>query len=62
MGSNYEIRGQFPLALSEDSEPEPDIAVVSGTIRDYRDSHPTTALLTVEIVDSDTSHCPPVPT
>lgn len=55
-GSNHEIRGQLPLALSEDSEPEPDIAVVPGTIRDYRDSHPTTALLIVEIADSSLLH------
>ena len=55
-GSHHEIRGQLPLALSEDSEPEPDIAVVSGTIRDYRDSHPTTALLIVEIADSSLLH------
>lgn len=51
-GSNREIRGQLPLALSDDSQPEPDLAVVPGTIRDYRDSHPMTALLVVEIADS----------
>jgi Uma2 family endonuclease len=55
-GSNHEIRGQLPLALGEDSQPEPDIAVVSGMIRDYRDSHPTTALLIVEIADSSLLH------
>ena len=54
--AGYEIRGQLPLALSEDSEPEPDLAVVSGGIRDYRDSHPTTALLVVEIADSSLVH------
>ncbi len=54
--SGYEIRGQLPLALGEDSEPEPDLAVVVGGIRDFRDGHPTTALLIVEIADSSLLH------
>lgn len=54
--AGYEIRGQLPLALSEDSEPEPDLAVVAGGILDYRDDHPTTALLVVEIADSSLLH------
>jgi Uma2 family endonuclease len=52
----FEIRSQLPLALSEDSEPEPDLAVVHGSIRDFRDSHPTTALLVVEVADSSLLH------
>ena len=47
-GPDVEIRGQMPLALGDDSEPEPDVAVVPGTLWDYRDAHPTTALLVVE--------------
>jgi Uma2 family endonuclease len=27
IGEGYELRGQLPLALGDDSEPEPDIAV-----------------------------------
>src|SRR3954453_3005011 len=54
--AGYEIRGQLPLALSEDSEPEPDLAVVAGGLRDYRDSPPATALLVVEIADSSLLH------
>jgi Uma2 family endonuclease len=46
------VRIQLPLALGDDSEPEPDIAVVSGSIRDYRDAHPESALLVIEISDS----------
>lgn len=46
------IRCQLPLAILDDSEPEPDVAVVAGTIRDYRDHHPTTALLVVEVPDT----------
>lgn len=52
----YEIRGQLPLVLGEDSEPEPDLAVIAGSIRDFRDSHPTTALLIVEVADSSLLH------
>ncbi|HIE30363.1 TPA: Uma2 family endonuclease [Candidatus Poribacteria bacterium] len=51
-GQGYVIRIQAPMALSEISEPEPDVAVVAGTPRDYRDAHPTTALLIVEISDT----------
>jgi Uma2 family endonuclease len=43
----YDVRSQLPLDLSLHSQPEPDIAVVAGTPRDYRDAHPTTALLVV---------------
>src|SRR6266511_3825783 len=37
-----------PLTLV-DSEPEPDISVVRGEEADFRDAHPTTAELVVEI-------------
>jgi Uma2 family endonuclease len=44
------IRVQLPLALGEDSEPEPDVAaVVSGS---YKDGHPTSALLVIEVAES----------
>lgn len=46
------VRVQGPLALTEDSEPEPDVAVVAGAPRDYREAHPRTALLVVEVADS----------
>ena len=48
----YDIRTQMPLSLGEDSVPEPDIAVVGGSMRDYVYAHPTTAALVVEIADS----------
>jgi Uma2 family endonuclease len=41
------VRVQSPLALADDSEPEPDIAVVP--IRDYSAHHPTEAHLVVEV-------------
>ena len=46
------LRVQLPLSVSEISDPEPDVAVIEGTIRDYRDAHPTSAALVVEVADS----------
>ena len=51
-GGGYTERPQLPLALSDDSEPEPDVAVVSGDVRDFVTDHPTTASLVVEVADS----------
>jgi len=51
-GAGYDIRVQMPLALDPSSEPEPDVAVVRGSPRDYRDAHPTSALLVVEVADT----------
>lgn len=51
-GSDYFTRVQMPLALGDYSEPEPDIAVVRGQVRDFVLEHPTTALLVVEVSDS----------
>jgi Uma2 family endonuclease len=48
----YDVRTQLPLALGLESEPEPDVAVVAGSPRDYRDEHPSTALLIVEVADT----------
>jgi Uma2 family endonuclease len=48
----YDIRVQMPLALDANSEPEPDIAVVTGNLLDYRDAHPNTAALIVEVADT----------
>lgn len=43
---------QLPLALTDQDEPEPDVAVVAGTIDDYATQHPTTAVLVVEVSDT----------
>jgi Uma2 family endonuclease len=51
-GRDWEVRAQGPLALDAESEPEPDVAVVPGTPRDYRDGHPTHAALVVEVAES----------
>jgi len=50
--SGVALRIQAPLALGDDSEPEPDIAVVQGHWRDFIDKHPFTALFVVEVADS----------
>jgi Uma2 family endonuclease len=51
-GHGHDVRTQLPLVIDDHSEPEPDIAVVTGSPRDYRDTHPTTAVLIVEVAES----------
>lgn len=50
--AGHAIRVQMPLALDESSEPEPDLAVVPGSPRDYRDAHPAKAVLVAEVADA----------
>ncbi len=45
----FVVRPQMPMSFSSIDEPEPDIAVVIGSIRDFSDAHPTTATLLVEV-------------
>ncbi len=52
VGPDCHLRDQLPLALGPDSEPEPDLAVVAGSPRDYEGEHPATALLVVEVSDT----------
>jgi Uma2 family endonuclease len=51
-GSGWDVRGQLPVALDEESEPEPDVSVVPGSFRDYPLEHPARTVLVVEIADS----------
>lgn len=51
-GQGFDARPQLPLALDDASEPEPDLTVVPGAPRDYRESHPSTALLVVEVAET----------
>lgn len=51
-GPGWHVRLHAPLALDPYSEPEPDVAVVAGSARDYLAAHPATAALAVEIADS----------
>lgn len=52
------IRCQLPVTLSENSEPEPDIAVVRIDPNRYRDRHPSPSdiFLIIEIADSTLSY------
>jgi Uma2 family endonuclease len=45
-----EVRIQLPFAASDDSEPEPDVAIVSAG--DYRAHHPSEASLVIEVAYS----------
>ena len=51
-GPGWVVRTQGPIGLDEDSEPEPDIAVVPGSPDDYGRAHPSRAALTVEVAES----------
>lgn len=48
-GRGYHARDQLPVALDDLSEPEPDVAIVRGSDRAYRDAHPTTPALVLEV-------------
>src|SRR5262245_50843815 len=50
LGDRFSVRIQSPIALSDDTEPEPDVAVVP--FGDYEVEHPTTALLIIEVSDT----------
>jgi len=47
----HHVRAQLPFDAGEDSEPEPDLAVVPGKPLDYADAHPRQADLIVEVAD-----------
>jgi Uma2 family endonuclease len=50
--SGYDVRPQLPIDLTLMSRPHPDVAVVVGAIEDYAETHPTTAVLVVEVSDT----------
>jgi Uma2 family endonuclease len=51
-GAGWTVRTQGPIGLDEDSEPEPDVAVVPGSLRDYAREHPARPVLTIEVAES----------
>jgi len=51
-GPGWHARTQGPIGLDDDSEPEPDIAVVPGSPEDYSRAHPSRPVLTVEVSES----------
>lgn len=46
------VRTQAPVSLDDESEPEPDLAVVPGRPADYRHAHPARPVLAIEVADS----------
>ena len=51
-GPGWIVREEKPIALDDESEPEPDLAVVPGTHRDYLGGHPATPVLVVEVAET----------
>jgi Uma2 family endonuclease len=49
LAADLALRPQLPLTLPDDSEPEPDLAVVRLADARSREHHPRTALLVVEV-------------
>lgn len=53
IGGQFHLRVQLPLSLGVDSQPEPDLAVIPGSRREFRSqNHPTNAALVVEVSDT----------
>ena len=46
------VRVQAPVALDDESEPEPDLALVPGTWADYDAGHPARPALVIEVAES----------
>lgn len=53
---DYFVRWQMPFVVSGLSEPEPDVAVVPGTVRDYTVMHPTEAALIIEVAETSLTY------
>ncbi len=51
-GPGWVVRIQDAIALDDESEPEPDVAVVRGEWRDFRCAHPSRPALVVEVAES----------
>jgi Uma2 family endonuclease len=51
-GAGWVVRSQMPIALDDESEPEPDVAVVPGARADYATGHPARPVLLVEVAES----------
>jgi Uma2 family endonuclease len=50
-GDGWYVRVQGPIALDDESEPEPDLAVVAGGPRDHATAHPAGPALVVEVAE-----------
>jgi len=49
-------RWQMPLDAGELSEPEPDMAIIRGDVRDFKEAHPKTAVLILEIAETSLTY------
>ncbi|MBM4443258.1 MAG: Uma2 family endonuclease [Candidatus Rokubacteria bacterium] len=52
LGDEWQVDVQFAIALDDDSEPQPDVAVVPYDPRMYVDGHPSQPRLVVEVAES----------
>ena len=52
LAGEVHLRIQGPLVVDRNTELEPDVTAIYGGIRDYRDEHPRSAALVVEVADS----------
>ena len=50
--SGWIVRTQAPLALDDESAPEPDLAIVAGTRADFRRAHPARPALVIEVSET----------
>jgi Uma2 family endonuclease len=50
--AGHHVRNQQGFDIGTHNDPGPDLAVVTGSIRDYANTTPTTAELIVEVADS----------
>ena len=48
-GDGFVVREHAPFDIGAATDPEPDLAVVAGSERDYLEQHPTQAALIVEV-------------
>ncbi len=55
-GAGYFVRWQMPFAVGAWSEPEPDVAVIAGQVRDYVGAHPSQAALIVEVAETSLAY------
>ena len=51
-GKGWIVREEKPLSLGTNSDPQPDLAIVVGKLRDYAKAHPRTAALVIEVAES----------
>lgn len=51
-GPEWRVRVQLPIALDEESEPEPDVSVAPGRVRDSTEAKPSRLALVLEIAES----------